>query len=100
MHKLTVFIPFLLLCFAEDAFARPDVRTMTCAQARALVLQNGAVVLTTGQYTYDRYVARQAYCFAPFVIQRAWVATADTEQCPVGYTCEQRVIRPLFGRDD
>ena len=98
MRELTFLI--VLLSFADIAYARPDVRTMSCAQARALVLQSGAVVMTNGRYTFDRYVARQAYCYPPDVIQRAWVATADTNQCNIGYTCEQRVFRRLFGRDD
>ncbi|HSG96223.1 MAG TPA: hypothetical protein VLA28_11940 [Afifellaceae bacterium] len=98
MRKLTILV--VLLAMADIAYARPDVRTMSCAQARALVIQYGAVVLTTGRYTYDRYVAGQAYCEMPFVIRRAWVATADTRRCNIGYTCEQRVFRRLFGRDD
>ncbi len=98
MRKLTVLI--VLLSLADVAWARPDVRTMSCAQARALVLQSGAVVLTTGRYTYDRYVSRQAYCERPFVIRRAWVATRDTNQCNIGYTCEPRVFRRLFGGGD
>ena len=97
MRKLTIL--FLLLSLADIAHARPDVRTMSCAQASAVVRQYGAVVLTTGKYTYDRYVAGQAYCERPYVIRRAWVATADTNQCNIGYTCEQRVFRRLFGRD-
>ncbi len=98
MRKLTILI--LLLSFADVANARHDVRTMSCAQARALVQQSGAIVLTTGQYTYDRYVAGQRYCERPYVIRRAWVTTADTDQCNIGYTCEQRVFRRLFERDD
>jgi hypothetical protein len=98
MRRLMILI--ILLSFADIAYARPDVRTMTCAQARALVFQYGAIVLTTGRYTYDRYVSRQAYCERPFVIRRAWVATGDTRQCNIGYTCEQPVFRRPFGRDD
>jgi hypothetical protein len=98
MRKLTILI--VLLSFSDIAFARPDVRTMSCAQASALVWQNGAVVLTTGRYTYDRYVAGQRYCYPPSVIRRAWVATGDTKRCNIGYTCEQRTFRRLFGRDD
>ena len=92
-------LSILLLTIADIAYARPDVRTMSCAQASAIVRQSGAVVLTTGRYTYDRYVAGQRYCERPFVIRRAWVATGDTRQCNIGYTCEQR-IRRFFNRDD
>ena len=92
-------LSILLLTIADIAYARPDVRTMSCAQASAIVRQSGAVVLTTGRFTYDRYVAGQRYCERPFVIRRAWVATGDTRQCNIGYTCEQR-IRRFFNRDD
>lgn len=88
----------LLLAMADIAYARPDVRTMSCAQAKALVLQSGAVVMTTGRHTYDRFVAGQSYCYPPDVIQRAWVATADTNQCQIGFTCEQRFRFRLFQR--
>ena len=98
MRKLTILI--VLLSLTDVAWARPDVRTMSCAQARALVVQYGAVVMTNGRYTYDRYVAGQAYCFPPDVIQRAWVATSDTRQCLIGYTCEQRIRPRFFGRGD
>ena len=98
MRKLTILI--VLLSFSDIAYARPDVRTMSCAQASALVRQNGAIVMTNGRYTYDRYVAGQRYCFRPDVIQRAWVATADNNQCNIGYTCEQRIRPRFFGRGD
>lgn len=98
MRKLTILI--VLLSFTDIAFARPDVRTMSCAQARALVRQYGAVVMTTGPHTYRRYVAGQGYCYIPYVIQLAWIATADTSQCNIGFTCEQRVFRRLFERHD
>ena len=97
MRKLTILI--LLLSFSDIAHARPDVRTMTCAQARALVRQSGAVVLSTGRYNYDRYVASQAYCYIPYYIRRAWIVTGDTSQCLVGFTCEPR-NRRFFNDDD
>jgi len=98
MRRLTFLI--ILLSLADLAYARPDVRTMSCAQASALVRQSGAVVLTTGRYTYDRYVAGQTFCERPFVTRSAWVATADTDRCNIGYTCEQRIRPWFFGHDD
>jgi hypothetical protein len=91
MRKFAIWI--LLLTIADIANARPDVRTMTCAQAKALVLQSGSVVMTTGKYTYDRYVASQAYCERPYVIRRAWIATKDTKKCQIGFSCEERPVR-------
>ena len=96
MRKLTILI--LLLSLADIAHARPDARTMTCAQASALVRQHGAVVMTTGRYIYDRYVAGRRYCERTYVTRRAWIATGDTSQCLVGYTCEPRIRR--FRDDD
>ena len=70
---------------------RPDARDMSCDQARALVAARGAVVLTTGQYTYERYVATAQYCSHGEVLYREWITTGDGEQCNVGYTCRLRV---------
>ncbi len=98
MRNLTILI--LMLLIPEIAHARPDVRTMTCAQARELVLHYGAVVMTTGRHTYERYVAGQGYCYRPDVIQRAWIATGDTSRCQIAFTCEQRLFRRFFDRND
>lgn len=76
------------MVMAVQAQARPDVRTMTCQQARSLIQQSGAVVLTTGRYTYDRYVANQRFCPIGQVTERAYLPTRDTPSCFVGYTCE------------
>ena len=91
MRKLAISI--LLLAIADAAYARPDVRTMTCAQAKALVRQSGAVVLTTGKYTYDRFVAGRAYCERTYITGNAWIATKDTRQCQVGFRCEEPTRR-------
>jgi len=71
------------------AQARPDTRTMTCAQAQALVDRYGAIVLTTGQHTYDRFVSGQRYCDIPYIARMTWVQTRDTDKCPIAYTCKQ-----------
>ena len=91
MRKLAIWI--LLVTIADAAYARPDVRTMTCAQAKAFVLQSGSVVMTTGKHTYDRFVAGQAYCERPLVTRRAWIATKDTKECLIGFRCEDRPPR-------
>ena len=91
MRKLAIWI--LLLTIADAAYARPDIRTKTCAQAKALVQQSGSVVVTTGKHTYDRFVAGQAYCERPFVTRRAWIVTKDTKKCQIGFRCEDRPER-------
>lgn len=69
------------------AQGRPDVRQLTCGQARALVQRSGAIVLTTGRYTYDRFVASERFCRAAEMTRDAWVATRDAQSCRIGYTC-------------
>jgi hypothetical protein len=84
-----------LCCLAPSMIAaqpRPDARRLPCTQAAAVVQSAGAVVLTTGPYTYDRYVSSGQFCFRPEVPIPAWIATADTPQCFVGYHCRDRQV--------
>ncbi|GAA0779940.1 hypothetical protein E1180_06425 [Roseibium denhamense] len=61
---------------------RPDTRTMTCDQVRALIQRSGAIVLTTGQNTFDRYAYSRASCFSPQqVLRNDWVQTKDVSKC-------------------
>ena len=76
-----------------SALARPDTRSMTCAQTQNLIVRSGAVVLTTGRHTYDRYVASARYCSFPNVPTLTTVQTKDTRQCPV-YNCQY--ADPIF----
>ena len=63
---------------------------MRCSQASDLVANRGAIVLRTGQYTYDRYVRSQAFCLSTEFTRPSWVPTADTPNCFVGYTCVEQ----------
>jgi len=72
------------------AQGRPLTLQMTCQGARELVSVHGAIVLNTGPTTYDRYVAAGGQCVLGEVIEAAWVPTADTPQCPIGYRCITR----------
>lgn len=75
---------------------RPDARSMTCEQVNNLILGNGAVVLTTGQYTYDRYVADGRFCSFPYTTRPDSISTRD------GACTVLRCGEPLFRsfRDD
>lgn len=72
------------------AQGRPLTLQMTCYGARELVSVHGAIVLNTSPTTYDRYVAAGGQCVLGEVIEPAWVPTADTQQCPIGYRCVTR----------
>ncbi len=85
---LTAVLIFLHL--AGAAQARPDARKMTCDQAQSLVLQHGAIVISTGQYTYQRFVSSRRYCDYWEWTRSAWTATRDNPKCRIGYICEAR----------
>jgi hypothetical protein len=68
---------------------RPSTLEMTCAQARGLVASRGAVVLGTGGYTYDRFVAHRGFCMITETTEAAWVPSRDIPQCFVGYRCKE-----------
>lgn len=56
---------------------------MTCADVQSLIRQHGAVVISTGQYTFDRYVANLNFCQHGEVLKRDYVPTRDTNRCYV-----------------
>jgi hypothetical protein len=85
-----------VLATAVAAEARPDTRAMTCGQTQNLIRQSGAIVLTTGQHTYDRYVSSGAYCAREEDPHSAYVKTKDASQCRV-LRCEP--ADDLFDRD-
>jgi hypothetical protein len=79
-----------LLATTSTLAARPSTLDMTCAEAAALVASRGAIVLTTGQFTYERYVAHRGFCSIGEVTRPAYAPTLDTPTCSIGYRCEFR----------
>ncbi len=75
---------------------RVSTTDISCGQARAIVQRQGAVVLGTGGFTYERFVASQAFCEREETIRITFAPTLDNPQCPVGYRCAL-ANRP-FGR--
>ena len=71
----------------SPAQARIDARRLTCAQAQALIRQQGAAVLTTGQYTYERFVSDHRFCERDEVTTRRRTPTRDNPSCHIGYIC-------------
>jgi hypothetical protein len=68
------------------AEARPSTLAMSCAEAAGLVAARGAVVLSTGRHTYDRFVAHAGYCQPDEYADRAFAPTRSG-QCRLGYVC-------------
>jgi hypothetical protein len=73
---------------ATSVQARPDARTMTCAQAQALVKKNsGGITISTGTHTYQRFVSNPNSCSSDQRAGRASAPTKDNKRCRVGYVC-------------
>jgi len=84
------------LAFAAPAMARPDTRTLTCEQTHSLIEREGAVVLTTGPHTYDRFVSRRGYNCSWYQAPSATRVPTRDGQCRV-FRC--RDIEYDFPRD-
>lgn len=87
-----VLIPFAALALATVptvalAQGRPSTLAMTCGQARGFLAAQGAAVLGTGGYTYDRFVRDRSFCEPTQITKNAFVPTRDTPECLVGYRC-------------
>jgi hypothetical protein len=84
----------LALCATNPSVAqeRPNTAAMPCRAAAALVSASGAIVLSTGPSTYDRYVNGDRYCQRDEVSMPAFVRSADNPQCFIGYYCISRPV--------
>ena len=86
----TILAGIAVVIGASAATGRPATYAMTCAEAQALVANTGAIVMSTGQYTYERFVAHRGFCRHGVVTDRVYVPTLDSSQCWVGYRCISR----------
>jgi len=88
-HMRPALAAVALLSMGSGALAQGSPLTlgMPCYGARELVSVHGEIVLRTSPTTFDRYVASGGRCALGEVIEPAWVPTADTPQCPLGYSC-------------
>jgi hypothetical protein len=90
--------PVLLVALAipgpAPAQSRPDARALTCDATRRLVDGAGAIVVTTGPYTFERFVASAQFCERRDTLIPMWIATRDQAQCPVGFRCGPIVSSP------
>jgi hypothetical protein len=69
---------------------RPNTLRMKCASIQTLVASRGAIVLTTGQFLYARYVRDGSFCLqGQLSAQPEFVPAADNPDCLL-YTCKLR----------
>ena len=90
MSKLILSVLGVILTGIPVCEARPSTTTMSCAQAAATVAKAGAIVLTTGDFTYERFVATTTFCLGGETAERAVAPTTDSPSCSVGYVCKPR----------
>ncbi len=89
MKKIALTLSVLGLVSAASVAQAALVNTsdLTSSQAKSLVQDNGAIVLSTAPGIYDRYVANASFCAADEETQRAYVVTKDSNHSLIGYTC-------------
>lgn len=92
MRPILASVAIASLTTGATAQQGPSTLTMTCAQAKGIVVSQGAAVLRTGPATYDRYVRDGSFCALQEMAQPAWVRTTDTTQCPIGGVCRSTEI--------
>lgn len=90
----------IALTMTSAALARPDTRSMTCERVQSTIQSAGAIVMTTGRHTYQRFVRSGSYCLHPDVAWRASVQARDTNHCPVLNCVPRNQVWPddLFDR--
>ena len=83
-------LSLMLMLAADLALAQPRPSTVNrpCSASRHDVIANGAIVLGTGGYTYDRFVRDSSFCPHGDILDPAWVPSRDTASCFVGYRCK------------
>jgi hypothetical protein len=85
----TVLIALCLTLVSLDAHAisRYNSTSMSCAEARATVLAEGAVILRwrspRGIQRYGRFVAHDGFCEWSEIAEIAYVPARDRASCPV-----------------
>lgn len=78
-----VILVFLSAVTASAAMAqRPSTLSASCREIRSMVKQSGAIVLSTGEHTYNRFVAHAGYCLPGEFLDYEYVQTVSGK-CPL-----------------
>ncbi|MBX3530897.1 MAG: hypothetical protein KF849_09840 [Rhizobiaceae bacterium] len=93
---LAVAAALAMAATATLAANRPDTRSMSCERVQSLIRDRGAVVMTTGRHTYERFVARDSACYRPEIAWQTTVRAKDTGACPVYHCINEELVRPRF----
>lgn len=88
MKHLTLSLLLLLAAAPALAQSRPSTPDRSCAANHQSVAANGAIVLGTGGFTFDRFVRDRSFCQHGDFLEPAFVPSRDTPQCFIGYRCK------------
>ena len=66
---------------------RPSASEMPCDRIAALVSARGAVVISTGETEYDRFVRDGTFCEVSEAPRAATVKSKDNPVCFIGFEC-------------
>lgn len=91
MKAIILTLALLLPAGIAAAQTRPSTVSRPCAASQRDVQVNGAIVLGTGGYTYDRFVRDRGFCLVNQGTDPAFVPSADTQACFVGYRCKDKM---------
>jgi len=90
IRRIALGLLLSLTVTAADSQPRPSTPARSCSANRQSVTANGAIVLGTGGYTYDRFVRDRSFCEFDEATEPAWVPSRDTQSCFIGYRCKSR----------
>jgi hypothetical protein len=90
MPRLLLSALVATLATTSVAVARPNTTAMTCAEAAATVARAGAIVLSTGAVTYQRFVADISHCMPRQTTGPGLAPTRDDPACEAGFICTRQ----------
>ena len=90
MQKLVLAFVVATLASVSIAAPRPNTTSMTCAQAAATVSRAGTITLSTGQFTYERFVSGIGHCMPRQTTGLGLAPTRDNRNCRVGFICKEQ----------
>ena len=90
MKAIVLMLALLLNAGMAAAQTRPSTVSRPCAASQRDVQVNGAIVLGTGGYTYDRFVRDRSFCEVDEGLDPAFVPSRDSQTCFVGYRCKSQ----------
>jgi hypothetical protein len=88
MRLLIATLAMLVAIAPAGAISRYNVSNKSCAEARAIVGREGAVILQFRPThapvpRYGRFVTGDYYCASSEIAEDVYIATGDTNSCPM-----------------